>query len=174
MAAQILAATFAYNEGEKIRRTLSRHPAQRAYDLLVMDDGSTDGSLASLDLGVIVLRNETNLGIGASMKIVFDFALERGYEILVIQAGNDKDEPLEIPRLVAPILAGEADFVQGSRFLTGGQYGNMPGYRIVATRTIHPLLFSIAAGKHVTESTNGFRAFRTALLRDPRINWRQT
>lgn len=174
MAAQILAATFAYNEGEKIRRTLSRHPAQRAYDLLVMDDGSTDGSLESLEPGVIVLRNETNLGIGASMKTVFEFALDRGYEILVIQAGNDKDEPLEIPRLVAPILAGEADFVQGSRFLTGGQYGNMPGYRIVATRTIHPLLFSIAAGKRVTESTNGFRAFRTALLRDPRINWRQS
>lgn len=173
MAAQILAATFAYNEGEKIRRTLSRHPIQRPYDLLVMDDGSTDGSLEALDPRIIVLRNATNRGIGASMKTVFEFALERGYEILVIQAGNDKDEPLEIPRLLAPILAGAADFVQGSRFLSGGEFGNMPRYRVVATRAIHPLLFSIAARKHVTESTNGFRAFRTALLRDPRINWRQ-
>jgi dolichol-phosphate mannosyltransferase len=173
LAAQILAATFAFNEGEKIRRTLSRHPAHRDYDLLVMDDGSTDGSLDALDPGILVLRNPTNRGIGASMKTVFEFALERGYEILVIHAGNDKDEPLEIPRLVAPILADEADFVQGSRFLSGGEFGNMPGYRVVATRAIHPLLFSIAARKRVTESTNGFRAFRTALLRDPRINWRQ-
>ena len=173
MTAQILAAAFAYNEGEKIRRTLSRHPAHRSYDLLVMDDGSTDGSLDALDPGVIVLRSETNRGVGASMKVVFAFALERGYEILVIHAGNDKDEPLEIPKLVAPILAGEADFVQGSRFLSGGEYGNMPGYRVVATRAIHPVLFSIAARKRVTESTNGFRAFRTALLRDPRIDWRQ-
>ena len=38
---------------------------------------------------------------------------------------------------------------------------------------IHPLIFSVAARKRVTESTNGFRAFRTAILRDPRIDWRQ-
>ena len=68
MAAKILAATFAYNEGEKIRRTLARHPAERTYDLLVMDDGSTDGALDSVGPGVIVLRNATNQGIGASMK----------------------------------------------------------------------------------------------------------
>lgn len=173
MAAQILAATFAYNEGDKIRRTLSRHPAERTYDLLVMDDGSTDGSLDAVGPGVIVLRHAVNQGIGASMKAVFEFALERGYEILVIQAGNDKDEPLEIPALLAPILAGQADFVQGSRFLRGGAFGNMPGYRVVATRAIHPLLCSLVARKRVTESTNGFRAFRTELLRDPRIDWRQ-
>lgn len=173
MAAKILAATFAYNEGEKIRRTLARHPAERSYDLLVVDDGSTDGALDDVGPGVIVLRNDRNQGIGWSMKAVFGYALDRGYEILAIQAGNDKDEPLEIPRLLAPILAGDADFVQGSRFLAGGGFGNMPGYRIVATRAIHPLLFSLAAHKHVTESTNGFRAFRTALLRDPRIDWRQ-
>jgi dolichol-phosphate mannosyltransferase len=170
---RILAATFAYNEGEKIRRTLARHPGDRAYDLLVVDDGSTDGSLDHVDPGVLVLRNPKNLGIGASMKGAFQFALDRGYSVLVIQAGNDKDDPLEIPALLEPILAGRADFVQGSRFLGGGAFGNMPAYRVIATRIVHPLAFSIAARKRVTESTNGFRAFRTELLRDPRINWRQ-
>jgi dolichol-phosphate mannosyltransferase len=142
--------------------------------LLVVDDGSTDGALNTVAPDVIVIRNETNRGIGWSMKAVFDYALDRGYDILVIQAGNDKDEALEIPRLLAPILAGDADFVQGSRFLAGGGFGNMPGYRVVATRAIHPLLFSLAARRRVTESTNGFRAFRTSLLRDPRIDWRQS
>ncbi len=170
---RILAATFAYNEGQKIRRTLARHPADRPYDLLVHDDGSTDGSLASVDASVIVLRNETNQGIGASIKRVFDFTLAQGYDILVIHAGNDKDDPLEIPLLVEPILNGDADFVQGSRYLRGGAFGNMPAYRVVGTRVIHPLLFSLAARHRVTESTNGFRAFRTSLLRDPRIDWRQ-
>jgi len=170
---RILAATFAYNEGEKIRQTLARHPSDRSYDLLVVDDGSTDGSLDHVDPGILMLRNPANRGIGASMKRAFDFAVDCNYDILVIQAGNDKDDPLEIPALLAPILAGTADFVQGSRFLGGGRFGNMPQYRVIATRTIHPLAFSLAARKRVTESTNGFRAFRTALLRDPRINWRQ-
>lgn len=170
---RVLAATFAYNEGEKIKRTLARHPENRSYDLLVVDDGSTDGALDSLSPSVIALRNETNRGIGASMKQVFEYALDHGYDALVIQAGNDKDDPLEIPALLAPLLAGTADFVQGSRYLRGGGFGNMPRYRVLGTRVVHPLVFSIAARKRVTDSTNGFRALRTTILRDPRIDWRQ-
>jgi glycosyltransferase involved in cell wall biosynthesis len=170
---RVLAATFAYNEGEKIRRTLARHPNDRSYDLLVHDDGSTDGALDKVDARVIVLRTEINQGIGAAMKRVFQFALDHQYDVLVIQAGNDKDDPLEIPALLAPLEHDTADFVQGSRYLGGGGFGNMPAYRVFATRLVHPLMFSLAAGKRVTESTNGFRAFRTALLRDPRIDWRQ-
>jgi dolichol-phosphate mannosyltransferase len=171
---KILVATFAFNEGEKIRRTIDRHPRERCYDLLVMDDGSTDGALSAAWLdGVIVLRNEANQGIGAAMKRVFQYALDHEYDLLVIQAGNDKDDPHEIPRLLEPILKNEADFVQGSRFLSGGGYGNTPFYRVLATRFVHPVLFSLAVGKRLTETTNGFRSFRTAILRDPRINWRQ-
>jgi dolichol-phosphate mannosyltransferase len=170
---RILAATFAFNEGEKIRRTLARHPSPRTYDLLVVDDGSTDGSLDAVDPRVIVLRNPTNLGIGASMKRVFQYSIDHGYDVLVIQAGNDKDDPLEIPRLVEPIASGRADFVQGSRYLDGAGFGNMPSYRVFATRVVHPLVSSLAARKRLTESTNGFRAFRTAILSDPRIDWRQ-
>jgi dolichol-phosphate mannosyltransferase len=170
---RVLAATFAYNEGEKIRRTLARHPVDRSYDLLVHDDGSTDGALDGIAPGIIVLRHETNQGIGAAMKRVFEYSLANSYDVLVIHAGNDKDDPLEIPLLLEPIRTGTADFVQGSRYLDGGGFGNMPRYRVIGTRLIHPLIFSMAARKRVTESTNGFRAFRTTILRDPRIDWRQ-
>ena len=107
------------------------------------------------------------------MKRTFEYVLDNEYDIVVIQAGNDKDDPLEIPSLLAPIVDGHADFVQGSRYLGGGGFANMPRYRVIGTRVIHPLVFSLAARKRVTESTNGFRAFRSALLRDARINWRQ-
>jgi dolichol-phosphate mannosyltransferase len=170
---RVLTATFAYNEGDKIRRTLARHPASRAYDLLVFDDGSTDHALDGADRSIIVLRNETNRGIGSAMKDVFQYAIDKQYDVLVIQAGNDKDDPLEIPRLLEPIERGRADFVQGSRYLSGGGFGNMPAYRMFATRIVHPLVFSLAARKRVTESTNGFRAFKVELLRDSRIDWRQ-
>src|SRR4029078_1263876 len=82
-------------------------------------------------------------------------------------------DPLEIPSLLQPLEQDTADFVQGSRYLGGGGFGNMPGYRVFGTRVVHPMIFSAAARKRVTESTNGFRAFRTTILRDPRIDWRQ-
>jgi dolichol-phosphate mannosyltransferase len=171
---RVLLAVFAYNEGQKIHRTLKRHPKNRDYDLLVMDDGSTDGSLENWDLnGATRLRHDRNQGAGASVKTVLQYALDRQYDIIAFQAGNDKDDPLEIPRLLGPIFQGDADFVQGSRFLPGGSYGNTPFYRILATRFVHPWLFSLAVGRRLTETTNGFRAFRTNILRDARINWRQ-
>jgi dolichol-phosphate mannosyltransferase len=173
-SSDVLVSTFVYNEGDKIRRTMDRFPTSRSYDLLVVDDGSTDGALDDVEqYSVSLIRNERNLGIGASIKKAFRYALDHGYKIIVILAGNGKDDPNEIDRLLAPILNGEADFVQGSRFLEGGAYGNMPLQRLLATKYIHPLIFSALTGSRVTESTNGFRAFKTSILRDVRIDWEQ-
>jgi dolichol-phosphate mannosyltransferase len=174
MASKVLAATFAYNEGIKIKQTVSRFPQERDYDVLVLDDGTTDGSIEPLrEFNVKILSNDTNHGIGYSMKRVFQYVLDQGYDILAILAGNNKDDPTEIPRLLDPILNHGCDFVQGSRYVRGGDYGNMPFYRTIATRLVHPILFSLAVGKRVTESTNGFRAFRVSILRDKRIDWHQ-
>ena len=113
---KVLAAAFAYNEGDKIRRTITRHPQPRNYDLLVMDDGSTDGMLESLPKdGWLHLRNEKNHGIGSAMKRVFEYALDNNYDVLVIQAGNDKDDPNEIPRLLEPISSGNAPILCRAR-----------------------------------------------------------
>ncbi len=162
-----------YNESDKLKAMMTRYPADHDYDILVVDDGSTDGSgEIARQGGAIVARHEDNRGVGAALKTAFTYALENEYEIMVIMAGNNKDEPLEIPRLVEPIKNGEADFVQGSRFTRSGQYGNMPLYRVLATR-FHALLFSLFARKWLTESTNGFRAIHRRVLEDPRIDWRQ-
>lgn len=169
-----LVAIFAYNEGEKIKKVLKRHPQARDYDLLVMDDGSTDGSTNQFGKKVLVLRNEKNQGIGFAMKKVFQYAVDGKYEILVIHAGNNKDNPLEIPKLTRPIIDGSADFVQGSRYCNREGDISLPGYRYLATKIIHPLLFSYFVGKRVTESTNGFRAFKVEILKDRNINWRQS
>jgi dolichol-phosphate mannosyltransferase len=172
---RVLVSLFVYNEGEKFLHLLSQFPAERYYDLLVVDDGSTDQVISPSESGDYTLvRNEVNMGLGASIKRAFEYALEHNYGVLVIMAGNGKDSPGEIPRLLAPIMAGDYDFVQGSRFLDGGHHSNMPAYRWAATQYVHPIMFSILAGAKVTESTNGFRALRTDILMDERINWRQS
>jgi dolichol-phosphate mannosyltransferase len=171
---RVLVSLFAYNEGDKLRATLDQFPVERSYDALVVDDGSTDGSLAGVEeRGFILISNSNNEGLGASIRKAFSYALDNGYDCIVIMAGNGKDNPNEIGRLLAPITNDGCDFVQGSRFLKGGAYGNMPFYRLLSTRFVHPFVFSTLSGALVTESTNGFRAFRTTILRDPRIDWKQ-
>ncbi len=164
---------FAYNEGEKLQSTLDGFPVERSYDVLLLDDGSTDGSTQDVEQrGFKLIRNDGNEGLGAAIKKAFTFAIENGYDVIVIMAGNGKDNPEEIERLLRPITEEGFDFVQGSRFLSGGTHGNMPFYRLIATR-LHPLLFSVLSGKRVTESTNGFRALKTSILLDNRIDWKQ-
>ena len=172
---KVLVAIFTYNEGKKIEVTLSRFPNSRNYDIMVMDDGSTDQTpeLVSRAKGVLSLRNERNCGVGYGMLRVFRFALQHNYDVVIPYAGNNKDRPDDIPVLLEAIKAGY-DFVQGSRYCKGGRYGNMPHYRQLATRFVHPWIFSLVSRRRITDSTNGFRAIRTHLLADKRINLDQS
>ena len=177
MALRILACPIAFNEKAKLVRVIAR--AREAdipgvTDFMVCDDGSTDGTAEAVEaLGVRVLRQSPRSGVGAAIRRVIDFARAHKYDVVVIMAGNDKDRPQEIPRLLAPIVDQGADFVQGSRYLPGGDYGNMPLYRRVATQLVHPWLFTLVTRRRITDSTNGFRAFRVALCDDPRLNLEQ-
>lgn len=172
---KILVSIFAYNEGVKIRDALSRFSRKREYDILVVDDGSTDDTINHIRKfeNTKILRNERNLGIGASIRNAFKYAIENEYDITVCMAGNNKDEPSEIPSLIEPIIKNGYHFVQGSRYLKGGGFGRMPIYRLLATRYIHPFIFTLVSGKRITDSTNGFRAISTLILKDKRINLNQ-
>lgn len=161
------------DEERKIGDVLRRTPRDVVDETLVVDDGSTDRSAeVARSHGATVLPMGRIVGVGAALRAGFQWAKARGFDVIVVIAGNSKDAPQEIPRLLDAIAEG-ADFVQGSRFLPGGATGGMPLYRRLATR-VHPLLFSLAARKWVSESTNGFRAFRTRLLDDPRIDLEQS
>lgn len=169
---RIIAIIPCYNEEKKIGKVVSRIQAMKepcVDEILVVNDGSTDRSPeVARELGANVISLPRIMGVGAALRAGFRHALENGFDIVVVLAGNDKDEPDEIPLLLEPIANGCCDFVQGSRFLGNGEFGDMPLYRRLATR-LHPFLFSLCTGKKVTESTNGFRAFSAQLLRDERI-----
>lgn len=158
------------DEEQKIGEVVRRVPRPPADEVIVVDDGSSDRSAeVARRAGASVLSLGRTVGVGAALRAGFAHALARGHDVIVVVAGNNKDAPEEMARLLEPIAAGEADLVQGSRFLGGGGFGAMPMYRRAATR-LHPLLFSLVAGRRVTESTNGFRAIHRRVLTDPRLD----
>ncbi len=167
----VIAIAPVLNEEVKIGEVVRRTPCPLVDCVLVVDDGSTDRSVeVARSLGARVHSMGRVAGVGAAIRAGYRIAVEEGFDVAVVMAGNNKDSPEEIPILLDPIIEGRADFVQGSRFLKRDRnFGPMPLYRRVATR-IHPLLFSWVAGQRVTESTNGFRAIRRQVLADPRLD----
>ena len=159
------------DEEEKIREVVRRTPRDIVDEVLVVDDGSRDGSAAvAREEGARVHSMGRVAGVGAAIRQGYRLAREGGFDVAVVMAGNNKDSPEEIPLLLDPIADGRADFVQGSRFLKrDANFGPMPAYRKVATR-VHPWLFSLVAGRRVSESTNGFRALRCSVLDDPQLD----
>jgi dolichol-phosphate mannosyltransferase len=174
---KILVTPIAFNEHVKIKNTIERFLASSAagtVDYLVLNDGSTDETTAIIEgfaaRGVRTIRHDVQRGVGAAIRTAIRYAIANKYTILVVMAGNDKDNPDEILSLVEPIMKADRDLVQGSRYKGGdGAQGDMPLYRRFATR-LHPFLFSLFVGQRVTDSTNGFRAIKLSLFQDARIN----
>ena len=174
---KILVVPVAYNENVKLKTAIERYLSscvRDRTDYLIVDDASDDGTTEVIESfiaqDVATVRHSQRKGVGAAIRTAIQYARTKGYGVLVIMAGNNKDNPDEIPRLVDPILNDGYDFIQGSRYLAGkGIGGDMPAYRKLATR-LHPLLMSLITKRKVTDSTNGFRAFRLSLFDHPRIN----
>jgi dolichol-phosphate mannosyltransferase len=167
---RILVLAPAYNEEVKIGEVVRRMPMDLVDTILVIDDGSTDRSAeVARERGAEVLSMGRVLGVGAALRKGIEYGLEHKFDIILFIAGNNKDDPSQVIDLVKPIVDDGYDFVMGSRYLAGGEAGNMPLYRRLSTK-LHPLLFSLIVGKRLTESTNGFRAFRASLFQDKRLN----
>ncbi|HJE71147.1 MULTISPECIES: glycosyltransferase family 2 protein [Pseudomonadaceae] len=163
------------NEGERILNLLRRMAAVRIADIadvIIVDGGSTDGSLEPQrlqELGVRGLLVKTAPGkLSAQLRCAYAFVLDEGYTGIVTIDGNDKDDPDAIPRFIEAIEQGY-DFVQASRFLAGGVAENTPKSRDFAIRFIHAPMLSLASGFHWTDTTQGFRAYSRAMLLDPRV-----
>ncbi len=160
---RILVVIPAYREersiGSLVRSLRERHP----YDVLVVNDGSEDGtSGAARAAGAVVLDLPCNLGIGGAVQTGFLYARDHGYDIVARIDGDGQHEVDDIPKVLEPILAGRADAAVGSRFLGETEYrGSIP--RIFGIRFFR-FLVNVTTGYRVTDPTSGFFAIDRRLI----------
>jgi len=172
--ARVAAVVPAWNETGKIGDVVRKVPRRWAATVIVVDDCSSDDTAGEARAAgaEVVIRHPQNKGVGAGIRTGLFEAKRLGLEVAAVLSGDDQHEPDELPRVLTPIFAGEADLVQGSRWLPGGATPGIPPDRRWLTQA-YPLLFRLASGRAITDGTNGMRAFRLSLLDDPRIRLAQ-
>ncbi len=160
----------AYNEALGIRGVLDELPETLAGYLLepiVVVDGGDDGTAAAARRGgELVVRLAINRGQGDALRTGFQLALHRGAEIVMTMDADGQHAPDDMISLVKPIVAGEADYVQGSRFI--GSYDDEGGLRDGGIR-IFTWLINRLSGTSITDCSNGFRAIRAEKLAGLRL-----
>ncbi|PSW65246.1 glycosyl transferase family 2 [Photobacterium leiognathi subsp. mandapamensis] len=159
---------FVINEGNKLISQLDRMlNVDLKADVIIADGGSSDGStehnvLISKGVNTLLVKQDTGK-LGSQMRMAYAWALERGYEGVVVIDGNNKDSVGDIPNFVKKLVEGY-DHVQGSRFIPGGKAINTPKSRLLGLKLLHVPVMRIASGFKYTDTTNGFRAYSKKLL----------
>jgi glycosyltransferase involved in cell wall biosynthesis len=154
-----VAVVPAWNEEGAIARVVDEIRAfDPAADVVVVDDASSDATAAvAAGRGATVLRLPFNVGIGGAVQTGIRYARDGGYEVAVRLDGDGQHDASELGKLLAPIQAGEADLVIGSRFVDPGGKYRPPFARRMGIR-IFARLVSVLGGERVTDTTSGFVA----------------
>jgi dolichol-phosphate mannosyltransferase len=154
-----------YNEAETVDAVLDAVREHFDGEVLVVDDGSDDGTarLLAERQDVAVVRLDRNCGYGCALRIGFDIARELCVRRLVTMDCDGQHEPAHIPEFLSAIDGG-ADIVSGSRYLPGsGTLGSAPPDRQAVNRRITDLVNEVT-GWSLTDSFCGFKAYRVAAL----------
>ncbi len=155
---RLLAIVPCYNEASTVADVVAGiRAAYPDADVLVVNDGSTDGtSEAAYGAGAAVLDLPYNMGIGAAMQSGYLYAKAGNYDIAVQVDGDGQHDPDELRKILAPVMAGEADVVVGSRFIGGEGFKSTPMRRLGIA--MFASVLSLLTGDPVSDPTSGFRA----------------
>jgi glycosyltransferase involved in cell wall biosynthesis len=154
-----LAIVPALNEAGSIESVIREIQAQDPdFEVLVVDDGSTDNTAALAEAaGARVMRLPFNLGIGGAVQTGLQYAREHDFGIAVQIDADGQHDPTQLPQLLAPLIAGEADVVVGSRFL-GERHYKSPLVRRIGIR-VFAAIISAVVGQPLTDTSSSFRAY---------------
>jgi glycosyltransferase involved in cell wall biosynthesis len=156
----------AFLAAHTLEQTVRDLPATSADHLLLVDDASSDSTVeVARRLGIDVRVHDRNRGYGANQKTCYREALDLGATVIVLLHPDYQYDPKAVPALVAPILAGTADFTFGSRFACTGdpRSGGMPRYRYWGNRAT-TLIENVLLNTHFTEMHSGMKAYSRRFL----------
>lgn len=155
----------ALNAARTLARTVQEIPPDVVDGLVLVDDGSTDDTVAiSRGLGVHTLVHDENRGYGANQKTCYTAALEMGADVVVMLHPDYQYSPLLVPAMASMVASGQYDLVLGSRVLgTGALKGGMPLYKYVSNRAL-TLVENVLLDLKLSEYHTGYRAFSRELL----------
>jgi len=146
-----------FNESGSIRKVICRlRKALPDFDVLVVDDGSTDDTVRQVPADVPVVSLPFNLGIGGAMQTGYRYAALHGYAVAVQVDGDGQHRPSEVRRLVEHLLQDEVDLVVGSRFLEETRYKQTLVRRFGSL--VLRAIIRVLVGMDLTDCTSGFRA----------------
>jgi len=153
-----------FNERGSVARVVRRlRRSMPEFDVLVIDDGSTDDTLRQIPAGVTVVSLPFNLGIGGAMQTGYRYAALHGYDVAVQVDGDGQHRPSEVRGLVDYVLNGGVDLAVGSRFLEETRYR-----QTIVRKTgayLLRLLIRTLTGRTITDCTSGFRAANRRVIR---------
>lgn len=157
-AHRVLVAVPAYNEHPTIARVVAGiRAAVPEFDLLIVNDASTDGTGASAAaLGVTTATHLANLGYGRALQTAIKYALRHGYDALVTIDADGQHDPRDIRTVFERARAGRHDLMLGSRFVATRRYGDEPLVRRVGMR-VFSLLLWLLTGQHVFDTSSGMK-----------------
>ncbi len=156
----------AYFAAKTLERTLAEIPAGCADDLILGDDASTDGTAELAErLGLFVVRSPRNRGYGGNQKQIYQAALDRGADIVVMLHPDGQYDARLIPAFVRFVATGVADMMLGCRVRTRREClrDGMPIWKYLSNRLL-TIFENVAFGQNLGEFHSGFRVYRRALL----------
>jgi glycosyltransferase involved in cell wall biosynthesis len=173
---RLLIFIVAYNAQTTIEKVLSRIPRSlqsENVEVLIIDDSSQDDTFKNglrfqqrdSAFKITVLRTPENQGYGGNQKLGYRYAIDNGFDVVALVHGDGQYAPEKLPELVAPLLAGEADAVFGSRMIDkkAARVGGMPAYKWIGNQILTAFQNRMLRTA-LSEFHSGYRLYSTAAL----------